>query len=250
MRKIEKQESILDHFPIMLGNAVIGACIADFPLAVVGFSILSSLPDKLLSVRNEKEIRKLLENLNERIDQIEAETPGIRQQLKENKAYQEAAHKRLVAISSQDSEEDLKIYANLIILCGILSGNDPKDKRVLKAISEISAEELKLFILNNKKQNEMEERKRKFSADEKGDHQSTVDLSFEISGEFFKEVEDVLGIYNFIYLLAKIHSLGLIEQPSALTSQDTVEPKVYPPKLTPIGHYFIRQLEVVGFSTT
>lgn len=247
----EKPETILDHIPTALGRAAIDVCLSSFPLALVTINLVGSLTGKYVSMRNEKQIEDLLKNLKQKIDHLDKEQILVKEHLKQNVAYQEIAHKRLSVISSLDSKEDLELSASLIALCGALTGENPKDKYLLSAIGEISANEVRLFILGNAKRKRIEKLKSEFNELERRDAQSEVELTAKISVEFFNEGEELLGLYNFTHLLGRLHSFGLIETPNISGFSDyNTTPKVFSPKLTPIGDYFVTQLEQVGFDVT
>lgn len=243
----EISNSVLDRLPSIVGKAVVETCLSSFPLYLLGFNILRTAADEMISIRNEKQVLTLLDSLKEKIEELEEERVLTKESLKTNVLYQEIAQKRLLLVAPWDSEEDLDLSAKLVALCGIIDGDNPKDKYILNSLGGISPDEIRLFFLLVEIRKEMEERKKNFSDDERRDAQSDVNLELNISIKFFNEGEKLLHLYDFTHVLSRLHSFGFIEaqKNGGFTSYNRT-PKVYPPQLTPVGFYFLERLKAIG----
>lgn len=245
---IEDQDTkILDHLPTAIGKAAIDVCLSSMPLALATVNLVGVLGGKYISLRNEKKIAELLQSLKYRIEVLESQELFTKESLSKNSAYQEVAHKRLLAISALDSEQDLNLSANLVAICSLLSDDDPQDKYLLSALGDITPGEVRLFILGDKKRRKIEKLKSQFTDLQRRDAQSDVEVRREVSIEFFNDGQKLLGLYNFTHLLSRLHSFGLIESPNMGGYSDyNNTPKVYPPTLTPLGEYFLDRLNQVS----
>lgn len=243
----DKQVTVMDHLPPLLGRAAIDVALASFPLALAFINFTASVTGKYISLRNEEQVATLLQNLKERLDNLEAKQKINKEKLKINAGYQEAAHKRLSAVSALDSDDDLALCAGLVAICGTLTGDNSVDKHLLRALGEISPDEVRLFLLVDKTQRKFELKKSQFTHDEKRDAQIEVELRNELASEFFNAAENLLGLSSFTHIISRIHSFGLIEAPTSgglgsLYSYSS--PKVFPPNLTPVGEYLINELDI------
>lgn len=245
----QNNSTIFDRLPIAIGQAAIDACLASFPLQLLALNFVKNMGSEFISIRNEKQINKILNSLNEKICILENNQLLVKNTLVNNLAYQEVANKRLSGVSALDSTEDLELSAKIIALCSLTTGVNPKDKFILRALGEITPDELRLFQLLHLKIKQWDERKFVFTQDEKRDQQNYENLEEAIALEFFDEGEKLLNLFNFTHLLSHLHSFGLIEavKSSAFFSYRT-KPKVYPPQLTEIGEYLITKFEEVGIN--
>lgn len=242
----EKSLTIFDHLPTTLGKAALEACLVSYPFAMICLNFTSTLAGKYFSIRNEKQTETLLNDLGQKITKLDNQRLLAKERLKENLAYQEVAHKRLLSISAMDSDEDLKLSATLISLCGILNGEDPKDMYLLTALGDITPNEVRLFLIAHQMQNEIDRRKSQFSDLESRDIQVENEMIEQVAKEFFKAGEELLRLFSFNHILGRIHSLGLTgTQPTLWGESNNFVTKVYPPKLTPLGYYFIKQLRLI-----
>lgn len=240
----DEAPTILDHVPVVLGRAVVEACLASFPVHLLCFSFTANMASSFISMRSEEKIKVLLSNLKDKIDSLEKDQKINKKDLKNNLAYQEVAHKRLSALSTMDTEKDIKIIADLIALCGTITGDDPKDKFLLRALSEINPEEIALIKIINAIHNVFEKKKSEFSYLERQDAECERELKANLGVDFFNQAEALLSLYSFTHILSRIHSLGLIEalNVGGFSTYNQAIPSIYPPALTPVGHYFMSKL--------
>lgn len=247
----KNEESLLDHLPIIMGTLTVEACLSQFPLQLLAFNLVKNIGSTYLGMRNQKEVQVLLESLKVRLDELEKDHKLRKEDLAKNAAYQEVAHRRLSLLSAMDTKEDLALSAALIALCGTLHGEDKRDKHLLRALGEITCEEVRLFQLISQMQNLFEEKKADFSIEQRRDAAVELDLKADIADEFCKRGERLLGLHSFEYLVSRIHALGLVEALSkGGFGSYRPAPKVALPDLTPIGDYFLNQLAELNLSFT
>lgn len=240
------ERSVIKLLPFEIGKSLLRISLAQFPLTLLSLDLLAFVGEKYVSISNEEKVQTLLDSVHEKVEVLEKGHRGLKDCLPTNFVYQEVAQKRLSLISSLDTEDDLKLSGALIALCGVIDGRNPKDRYLLKALTDIYPNELRLFLLIHKKRNEMQNRKDNFSLDERRDAQSEQNLIEAISVEFFSEGEQLLNLYDFSYILSRIHSFGLTEAKNTGVISYNYKQKVYPPQLTPIGDYFVSLLAEVG----
>lgn len=247
----KNEESILDHLPIILGTLTVEACLSQFPMHLLAFNLVKTIGSTYIGMRNQKEVQLLLESLKVKLDELEKENKLKKDDLIKNAAYQEVAHKRLSLLSAMDSDEDLALSAALIALCGTLSGENKKDKHLLRALGDITAEEVRLFQLINEMQNIFKEKKADFTIEQRRDFAVEQELKGDVADEFCNRAERLLGLHSFEYLVSRLHTFGLVEalNKGGLASYRPA-PKVELPNLSPIGEYFIEKLADVNLSST
>jgi len=247
-----KEEShnkdITGYIPLALGQLVLGACLSQYPLALASINVIGSVANEMVSLRNEKQIKSLLSKLSDKIDLLSNEQNTIRNKLKANVAYQEVAHKRLLAISALDDERDLELASSLIAICGLLKGTDSRDKYLLSAVGDITTTELKLLLLGHTKRQEFETEKQNNEYAAK-DAQVEREILDKYSISFYKKGCQLIGLEDFSHLISKLHNIGLTEDQSksGFSTYDKTK-KVYPPQLTSVGSYLIELLKTVNVS--
>lgn len=243
MDKVATQDNssqLSDQIPLIIGNAAVEICLSSVPLVLFIYKLATETAKAHVSIANEKNVLKLLEDIKENIKKLEANAIIDKSKLKENLAYQEAANKRLVNLPPLANDEEIALIASLVSVCTMLDLNNSKDKFLLKALCELNPEDIKIFFLINVIQNKHKKLNRNLYVFNSSDVAKSAQVRSQLGFEFSKEANLLINVGSYTHILARLHSFGLIDPltNSANTLSD-IGGSLLPPPLTPLGEYLL-----------
>lgn len=238
----EVAEQTANRLPLIIADLTAMACLANFPLALMTYQFISNTGTVFVGLRNEKKTRILVESLRERIDKLESSGRADRTHLESNLHYQDAAHARLLKITSMDTEHAIGISANLIAMSALLSGEKNRDAHILRAICEILPEEVEILSLTQAMEDQFQNKISNFTHEHRSDAQIYTDARSVLENTFKEQARKLVGGLDFDHLISKLENMGLLANDKGF-----VELHQFSTRPSPLGRYFVQKYrEITG----
>ncbi|KYG66804.1 hypothetical protein AZI86_07135 [Bdellovibrio bacteriovorus] len=217
------------------------AALQAVPFGGLVFKALVAGAEGAIAFRNEQQARDMMRMLNERLDILEQHNLTSRSSLANNSVYQQVAQDRLLNLTALDTNDDLSISANMIAVCSLITGADPKDKYVLRALTVLTGTDFR--ILTELKRHRIRQAEQidalPIVAKNDPNHKDYNAIEKEIALKFYDAVYEITGIKSFTHIVRKLHDVGLTEPLAGVSLFEEGDDNLAPPKMTEVGEYFL-----------